>query len=135
MRKSIVVLSLIMLLAAGCDIALLPPLTAPDATVSGDPVRGEQIFRQGINSAPPCISCHQVTTGPGFGLGPSLAGVASRAGSRIDGLNAAEYLYQSITDPSVFLAPGYRELMYTNYGTDLSEQDIADLIAFLETLE
>src|SRR5690349_16910487 len=40
--------------------------TAVLASLTGDMVRGEDIFRHGLNDAPPCITCHSpVTAGKG----------------------------------------------------------------------
>jgi mono/diheme cytochrome c family protein len=101
--------------------------------VSADPAHGETIFRDGINGAPPCIGCHALTSG-GFSLGPAMTGIRERAAQRIEGLDAAAYLTESILQPDVFLVPGYRSLMFTDYRNHLSDQDLDDLIAYLMTL-
>jgi cytochrome c len=128
MRKPVILLSLI-LLVAGCT------QTLPDASASGDPARGAQIFRTGINGAPPCSTCHQVVEGAfGFSIGPNLAGVAERAGTRVEGLTAEDYLNHSILNPHEYLVSGYRDIMYPDYSEHFTEQDTADLIAYLLTL-
>ena len=96
----------------------------------GDPRRGEELFRQGIGAAPPCITCHALARG-GFSLGPPMEGIAARAATRIAGLSAEGYLRQSILDPQAFTAPGFRPIMYPDYALHLADQDVADLIAFL----
>ena len=63
-----------------------------------------------------------------------MIGISQRAGERVPGLSAEDYLRQSIIQPSAFLVSGYRDIMYPNFKEKLSEQDIADLIAYLETL-
>jgi len=69
-------------------------------------------------------------------IGPSFYGIADRAGERIPGLTAEEYLRQSIIDPNAFVVSGYPEgQMIQNFGTILTEDQINDLIAFLLTME
>lgn len=100
---------------------------------SADPAHGETIFRSGINGAPPCIGCHALASG-GFSLGPAMIGISQRAAQRVEGLDATGYITESILQPDVYLVPGYRSLMYTDYRSHLSEQDLDDLIAYLLTL-
>lgn len=123
-------LLIVMLVTAGCGSIATPP--AP-LVMRGDAQRGEMIYRQGINNAPPCMGCHALAAG-GFSLGPVMAGVRERAGRRIEGLDAEAYIRQSILEPTAYIVPGYRNLMYTAYGEHLTEQDIVDLMAFLGTL-
>jgi hypothetical protein len=61
--------------------------------------------------------------------------LADRAGSTRTGYNAENYIYESIISPDAFLAPGFpRGIMPDNHGQRLSEQEIADLTAFLMEL-
>ena len=65
-------------------------------------------------------------------VGPSHAGVGNRAGRTVDGLNAEEYLRQSIINPNAFVVSGFAEgIMYQNYAEVLSDSEIDDLVAFL----
>ena len=51
-------------------------------------------------------------------------------------MSAAEFLEQSIVEPDAVITEGFSPgVMYQNYGSELTEQEIADLVAFLETLE
>jgi cytochrome c2 len=103
--------------------------------VLGNAERGAALFVTGQNGAPPCSTCHQVAVGQtGFSLAPNLAGIAARAETRIEGLSAEEYIHQSIVDPHHYIVPDYRDIMYGEYGTKLSEQDQLDIIAYLMTL-
>ena len=82
-----------------------------------------------------CGVCHSTRPGDD-GVGPSLAGVATRASTRVEGLDAAAYLEQSIVDPDAFIVDGYRAgQMLPVYGERLSEQQIASLIDYLLTLD
>jgi cytochrome c2 len=107
-----------------------PSTTAP---IKGDAAHGETIFRSGVNDAPACTSCHAITPGP-FSVGPALKGVYERAKTRVPGLTPEQYLRQSILNPKAYVVPGFRPIMYPDYATHLSEQQVADLIAFLSTL-
>jgi cytochrome c len=109
--------------------------TTAASQVLGDAERGAALFVTGQNGAPPCTTCHLVEVGQvGFSLGPNLAGISQRAGTRIEGVSAEEYIHQSIVDPRSFVVPDYRDIMYAEYGTKLSEQDQLDIIAYLMTL-
>ena len=112
-----------------------PPATPTPLSVegtTGDASVGESIFHDGKGSAAACINCHAAEPGP-FALGPVMTGISERAGSRIEGMTAEEYLHQSIVHPGEFLVPGFRPVMPPTYGENLTEQDIADIIAYLMT--
>ncbi|MBL8119156.1 MAG: cytochrome c [Anaerolineae bacterium] len=96
-----------------------------------DPVeRGRLVFSQ-----PPaiCSTCHSLEADVTI-VGPSLAGVATRAGERIPGESAEEYLRISIIKPGVYIVPGFEDVMQKNFGDVLTSEQINDLIAFLMTL-
>ncbi|MFM8424380.1 MAG: hydrogenase iron-sulfur subunit [Chloroflexota bacterium] len=101
-----------------------------------DPKMGEQIYYEaasGVNAG--CRICHSLTKDEKI-IGPSFYGIADRAGERVPGLTAEEYLRQSIIEPNAFIAPGYPSgQMIQNFGDILTEEQIQDLIAFLMTLE
>ncbi len=99
-------------------------------TRTPDVERGLTVF---LSAA--CTACHTIDSVPeAVGeIGPNLSTVASTAGSRVDGLTAEEYLWQSITDPSAFLVDGYGNLQPTGLVPD--ETDLDNLIAYLLTLE
>lgn len=110
----------------------------PAQGVNGDASRGQTLFNQssiGSASASGCMTCHSLEEGVTL-VGPSLAGVAGRATERVPELSAEEYLRQSIVEPNAYIVEGFSEgLMYQNYGRELTDQQIADLVAFLLTLE
>ena len=68
-------------------------------------------------------------------VGPGLSGVGTTAETRVAGLNADEYLTQSIKSPNAFVVPDFfADLMPTTFGQTLSEQEIADIVAYLISL-
>jgi cytochrome c2 len=105
---------------------------------SGDPKRGEELYHKtviGPNAAPGCVTCHSLEPGKTL-VGPSHAGVATRAASAVSGVSAEDYLRQSIVNPNAHVTEGFTPgVMYQNYGKDLTEQEINDLVAYLMTLK
>ncbi|MEJ2210449.1 MAG: c-type cytochrome [Anaerolineae bacterium] len=101
-------------------------------SAGGDAQAGEQIFNGG--ASPPCSSCHSLQPGQTL-VGPSLAGIADLAGQLVPGESAEQYLHESIVDPNAYVVEGFQPgVMPSNYGTQLSEQQINDLVAYLMTL-
>ncbi len=97
---------------------------------------GRQIFTsgaQGVRSG--CAVCHSLEPGVEL-VGPSLAGVATRAGESVPGLDAAAYLRQSIVDPDAYVVPGFPAgQMLPDFASVLEDDEIEYLVAFLLTLE
>lgn len=121
----IVVVSLLVL--AGCSSSS----SSFDNLPEGDAANGELIYYETVNGAPACSGCHTLTDEPL--VGPGLAGYSTVAATRVEGQSAEEYTYNAIMRPSTHLVEGFGNLMYSEYGTKLSEQDTADLMAFLLT--
>jgi mono/diheme cytochrome c family protein len=97
---------------------------------------GEKLFAQTtIGDQPGCITCHSLEPGVIL-IGPSVAGIASRAGSMVSGLSAEEYLKQSIVDPNAYLVPGYpQDTMPPVWRDRLSEKQVDDLVSYQMTLK
>lgn len=110
----------------------------PKEAAVGDASQGEALYQStviGAASAPGCITCHSLEEGVTL-VGPSHAGIGARAADVVQGLSAEAYLEQSIIDPDAHISEGYSEgAMYANYGRELSDQEIADLVAFLLSLK
>lgn len=128
-RLTLILLFSLLLVACGGDATEEPPL-------QGNAENGERLFKQrviGPASAPGCANCHSLE--PDIVLiGPSQAGLGSRAGGRVDGQSAEDYIEESITNPDIFIVDGFPEsTMYQSYGTELTAQEIADLVAFTMT--
>lgn len=98
----------------------------------GNAASGQQLFTTVV---PPCATCHTVT-GDQIIVGPAMAGVATRAASRKSGYSAEIYFYESITNPSAYLVPGFADgLMPKTFKETLKPQEISDLVAYLATLK
>ena len=93
----------------------------------GDAKKGQDLFaRLG------CSGCHAIT-GDKI-VGPGMAGVKDRAGTRVPGMSAAAYLEQSIKEPNAFVVPDYPpNVMPATFGS-LSADEISNLIAYLKSL-
>ena len=82
--------------------------SASAGTLPDDPVeRGKHWF-----SSPPaiCSTCHSLEPDIVI-VGPSLAGVTTRAETRISGMTAQQYLRDSIINPGDFVVPGFPDAM------------------------
>ena len=95
---------------------------------------GKELFHQnplGQNAG--CVTCH--STEPGVQLvGPSLAGIATTAAERVDGMSAEDYIRQSILEPNAYTVEGFPEGLMPAY-SDLSPEQIDALVAYLMTLK
>jgi cytochrome c551/c552 len=128
-------LTFLLLLAMATGLALGSSGTSPTAAPSAGPgnaTGGRIVFSQ--VAAPPCTPCHSIRANVTI-VGPSLASVGTRAGSRVSGMTAAEYLRESIVDPDAYLVPDFGpSVMPGIYGKGLTTSRIDDLVAYLMTL-
>ena len=112
---------------------------------SSDPVAlGEALFR---STPPGCSSCHSVAPGVKL-VGPSLAGIATRAAKTIkspgyhgSATDAEGYIRESILHPSAYIVPGAtfsaggQSLMPANFNETLKPKQVDELTAYLMSLE
>ena len=98
--------------------------------LTGDAANGEVRY-----AATGCIGCHA-----GGAVGPATTGTWARVEAdrltldEFADYTVAGYIYESITNPNAFVAEGYAPgVMPQNLGDLLSDQDIADIMAYLET--
>jgi mono/diheme cytochrome c family protein len=95
---------------------------------------------QAVYAAQGCAGCHGEAGGVGV-VGPSITGIASRAGNTVPGLSAEEYISQSIVQPNAYIVPQCptgpcaANLMPQNYGQTLSPAELDGLVEYLLTLE
>jgi cytochrome c553 len=93
---------------------------------AGDVKRGEDLVHNSPVAA--CASCHMVNA-KGGDVGPILDGIAVRSDK--------DYILESLMDPNAKLAKGYEDLTISPMpplGVLLKEQEVADILAFLDTL-
>jgi len=107
------------------DVIGAKPESLPAGNVSG----GEQVF----TGKGGCSACHSLDPDERI-VGPSLSGVASRAATLTPDYSAEMYIYESIVNPNAYVVEGFQGgIMPTNFEQRLSEQQLADLVAFLLT--
>jgi cytochrome c2 len=103
------------------------------------------MFKQktiGLGDAPACGTCHSTIPDEVI-VGPSLFGVTNRAETTIqspdyhgEATTVSEYLMESIKSPNAFVREGFTPgVMYQGFAEELSDEQILDLVAFLETLK
>ena len=106
-----------------------------DARLGADPLRGQRLFNGselGLNTG--CPVCHSLKPDVRL-VGPSLAGVATRATTRVSGMSAEDYLMQSLVTPNAYVVEGFQAgQMRPDLAQVLTEQQLQDLVAFLMTL-
>jgi len=138
MRKFILTLMIALLLAL-LLVACGGGGDTNDDEAGQDPVAlGEKLYKgQSIGSAssPGCVTCHSMEEGVTL-VGPSHAGVGSRAGTLVAGMSAEEYLKESIVEPNAHIVDGFSPgVMYQNYAKELSDEQIDALVAYMLTLK
>lgn len=110
-----------------------------DDSLVGDAARGEELYNSqtigASGTALGCAVCHSIAEGTVV-VGPSHFGLAAVAENRVAGMSAIDYLRESILNPNAFVVEGFApDVMYQKYAEELTEQDIADLVAYLLTLQ
>lgn len=100
----------------------------PGAAAQSARERGKELF-WGTNVG--CFRCHTIG-GTGGTRGPDLSRVAARAGDRVVGLTAEQYLRQKIAAGATyqFKVPEFAPIM-PPFGQMLSEEQVNDLVAYL----
>lgn len=130
---------LAMLLAA----ASLAPETTSSATTDHDPTRAAALSaiaatgatsetRRGalLFATKGCTGCHRQASFPQarMQVGPDLTALADRAATRVAGLDARGYVWQSLRDPGAYRVAGYTAAMPD---LALSDEQIDALATFL----
>lgn len=81
-----------------------------------------------------CAPCHS-TLPETVIVGPSLAGIAQRAETRMLGMDARSYLEASILSPGEYVVDGFKDLMPASFGETLTAGQRDALVAYLLTIE
>ena len=118
-------IALTVLALTGCDVVAPPPTpTLPPLAA-----QGSQVFER------TCSTCHSAAPDM-IVVGPSLAGIATRGGTRIDGMDAEAYIRDSIMNPSAYTVDGFREgLMPEAVFESLSPEEFEAVVHYLMTLQ
>ena len=95
---------------------------------AGDMVRGQQVFSEH------CVACHSLSPEVVI-VGPSLAGVATRAAANSENLEPREVLRRAVLSPQAEITDGFADLMPPDFERKLVEADLEALLSYLMTLE
>lgn len=97
---------------------------------------GEELFGQAVlEGNAGCITCHSLQPERVL-VGPSMAGIAGRAGTREPGVAAADYIRKSILSPAAYVVDGFAEgQMLDVWESSLSPGQVDALVEYLLTLE
>lgn len=97
---------------------------------------GRELFESKTRDARSgCVICHSLEADRTL-VGPSLAGIADVAGSRVPGLDAEAYLRQSLVEPDAYVVDGFPSgQMLPDLADTLTPAQIDQLVAFMLTLE
>ena len=125
MKYVILYLTLAAAILTACSSA---PATPPTPTLDAVQQTGKAVFNLR------CAQCHALTPDT-IVIGPSLAGIAFRAATRIEGYSAEEYIEDSILFPKEYLVEGFTDTMPTNFGKDLTSEELNAVMAYLMTLK
>ena len=117
------------------------PIAGTDITKTlpeGDPQNGEVLAQSFA-----CTTCHiDAPTGPYWPASDTEPAIGERSETRTaqsdytgQAGTAKEYLFEAIVNPGTYLVTGFADgVMPNNYGSTLTEQDLADIIAYLLAL-
>ena len=64
-----------------------------------------------------------------------MYGLIDRSGSKVEGLSAEEYIYQSITYPNEYIVDGYAANVMPQIFINLSEEELNALVSYLTTIK
>jgi len=102
-------------------------ISTPPPEEAKDPIaRGRQVFVERG-----CGGCHTIQGVSAGTIGPNLTQIGEIAATRKEGFSAEDYIRESILSPKAFVVEGFQPLMPQNYGEQLSQQELDDLVAFL----
>ena len=125
-----------LLMALILSLALVACGGGGETSSVGDVKAGEELFNQlTVDVQPGCVTCHSLTPDQVI-VGPSLAGFATRAETRIDGTTAEDYIRQSILEPNAYLVEGLTpDVMVQLWAETLNPEQVAKVTAYLLTLK
>ena len=102
--------------------------TQPEPTLTSQQQEGQTVFNLR------CAQCH-ATVPDTIVIGPSLNGIATRAETRIEGYDAEAYIERSILIPDFYIVEGFPNTMPTNFGKELTSEELTAVVSYLMTLK
>ncbi len=150
MRRGIILAAVIGLVVAGLlggtfqgeaqsPTSTASPGASPAASPAGSPVGSPVAVLGDANAgkmlASQCLACHTIDGSQA--VGPTWKGLYGSKVELEDGSTVvadAAYLIESIKDPNAKVVKGFPAGAMPPYGSILSDENIADLVAYIETL-
>jgi mono/diheme cytochrome c family protein len=104
-------------------------------TISTPPTELAAIGEELVRVKGGCLICHKVTE-TGNERGPDLRKAVGQAATRKSGMDAEAYLLEAITEPDVFLVPGFPKMMPSALKppANMNLAEVKAIIAYLQTL-
>lgn len=102
----------------------------------GDVGAGKTLFAQPLIGAQPgCSTCHSLNADEVI-VGPSLAGIGTRAETRVSGTSAEDYIRTSILHPDDYIVDGFQPgVMVQVWEQELTPEEVDNVVAYLLTLK
>jgi len=98
----------------------------PSTSLKGNAAKGKPLF-----ASSGCGGCHTYKpAGTNGKIGPDLDKLAADAKKANQG-PLPDYVSTSIKNPGAYVVPGFPNGVMPNYGGQLTDQQVADLVAFL----
>jgi mono/diheme cytochrome c family protein len=98
------------------------------ASLTGDAAKGKALF---LSNG--CGGCHVYKpAGTAGKVGPDLDNLAADA-KKANQRPLQTYVTNSIKNPGAYVVPGFPDGVMPSYGGQLTDQQVADLVAFLTT--
>lgn len=104
--------------------------TTPVAVDTEAAARGEDVA-----TSTGCLACH--TTDGTIGVGSTWKGLAGSSRPLDTGVTVEaddEYLTTSIIDPGAEVVAGFDNVMPPDYGEQLTDQEVSDLVEYIKSL-
>ncbi len=99
------------------------------AMADADPDNGEM-----LTLSTGCTGCHSLDPNQ-FMAGPTWYNMAETAANRVEGESAGLYLYHSIVEPNAYVVENFQpNIMLQIYNDTISQDDMADIVAYLLTI-
>jgi len=124
MKYKILLFVLAAIVLAACSTASAAPTPTLDAVQQ----TGQAVYNLR------CAQCHALAPDTVV-IGPSMAGIATRAETRVDGYDAEAYIERSILVPGDYVVDGFTNTMPTNFGKELTSEELTGVVAYLMTLK
>jgi mono/diheme cytochrome c family protein len=126
MKYRVLLLTLAAIFMAACSAPADQPPAPP--TLDAQQQLGQSVFNLR------CAQCH-ATVENTVVIGPSLYGIANRAATRVEGYDAEAYIERSILLPNDYLVDEYTPTMPTNFGKELTSEELSAVVAYLMTFK